>query len=86
LGIGFVSLTEAFDMKTLPAAPWAGVGIHLRTNQADPETLRRAAREVLDHPSYRTREGNGSRVRELQCGEESLLRLIESCVRQTVKA
>jgi len=84
-GIPMVTAGMTEDKEEVSAhVEWAGVGIDLRTNQADPESVRRAAREVLDSSDYRIRAQ--ARAREFaNCNpEESLLSLIESCVGETV--
>lgn len=86
-GVPILSAGMTEDKEEVSAhVQWAGVGIDLRTNQADPESVRTAARQVLDSPVYR------ERVKELALEfashdtEAELLRLIEACVNQAVEA
>jgi UDP:flavonoid glycosyltransferase YjiC (YdhE family) len=86
-GIPIVSAGLTEDKELVSAhVQWAGVGIDLHTNQANPEMVRRAAREVLDNPSYRIRAKEMAREFASCNPEESLLALIESCVGETVRA
>jgi UDP:flavonoid glycosyltransferase YjiC (YdhE family) len=55
-GIPIVSAGLTEDKEEVSAhVEWAGVGLDLRTNQATPEALRRAARKVLDTPQFHLR-------------------------------
>jgi MGT family glycosyltransferase len=84
-GIPIVAAGLTEDKEEVSAhVQWAGVGIDLRTNQADPEMVRRAVREVLDNPSYRIRAKKMAREFASCNPEKSLLNLIESCVSETV--
>jgi UDP:flavonoid glycosyltransferase YjiC (YdhE family) len=84
-GIPIVAAGLTEDKEEVSAhVQWAGVGIDLRTNQADPEMVRRAVREVLDNPGYRIRAKKMAREFASCNPENSLLNLIESCVSETV--
>jgi UDP:flavonoid glycosyltransferase YjiC (YdhE family) len=74
-------LTEDKE-KVSAHVQWAGVGIDLHTNEAQPHTGRHAAREILDRSSYRTRAQEMAREFASRNAKESLLRLIEACVRE----
>ena len=86
-GVPIVSAGLTEDKEEVSAhVQWAGIGIDLRTNQADPQAVRNAAREVLDKPVYRERAKELAREFASHDTEAELLRLIETCVTQTVEA
>jgi UDP:flavonoid glycosyltransferase YjiC (YdhE family) len=86
-GIPIVSAGLTEDKEEVSAhVEWAGIGIDLRTNQAEPETVRTAARKVLDSPVYRERAKELAREFASHDTEAEFLRLIEACVNQAVEA
>ena len=86
-GIPTVSAGLTEDKEEVSAhVQWAGIGIDLRTNQAQPEAVRTAARRVLDRPVYRERSKQLALEFASHDTEAELLRLIEACVNQTVEA
>jgi UDP:flavonoid glycosyltransferase YjiC (YdhE family) len=86
-GIPIVSAGLTEDKEEVSAhVQWAGIGIDLRTNQADPEAVRTAARKVLDKPVYRERSKKLALEFAGHDTEAELLRLIEACVNQAVEA
>ena len=86
-GVPIVSAGLTEDKEEVSAhVQWAGIGIDLRTNQADPEAVRIAARKVLDTPVYRERSRELAREFANHNTEAELLRLIEACVNQAVEA
>src|SRR5215469_7769079 len=53
-GIPIVSAGLTEDKEEVSATvQWSGAGIDLRTNQANPEMVRSAARQILDSSVYR---------------------------------
>jgi UDP:flavonoid glycosyltransferase YjiC (YdhE family) len=86
-GIPIVSAGLTEDKEEVSAhVQWAGIGIDLRTNQADPEAVRTAARQVLDNPVYRERAQELAVEFARHDTEAELLRLIETCVNEAVEA
>jgi UDP:flavonoid glycosyltransferase YjiC (YdhE family) len=86
-GIPIVSAGMTEDKEEVSAhVQWAGIGIDLRTNHADPEAVRTAARQVLDCPVYRERAKELALEFASHNAEAELLRLIEACVNQAVEA
>ena len=80
-GTPIVSAGMTEDKEEVSAhVQWAGVGIDLRTNQATAESLRAAAKEVLDHPVYRERAKELAREFASHNTEMEVLKLIEACV------
>jgi UDP:flavonoid glycosyltransferase YjiC (YdhE family) len=80
-GIPIVSAGMTEDKEEVSAhVQWAGVGIDLRTNQATAESLRAAAREVLDNPVYSERAKELALEFASHNTEMEVLRLIEACV------
>ncbi|HAA32604.1 MAG TPA: UDP-glucosyltransferase, partial [Cyanobacteria bacterium UBA8553] len=80
-GIPIVSAGMTEDKEEVSAhVQWAGVGIDLRTNQATAESIRTAAREVLDNPVYRERAKQLAQEFASHNTEIEVLRLIEACV------
>jgi UDP:flavonoid glycosyltransferase YjiC (YdhE family) len=82
-GIPIVTAGLSQDKEEVSAhIQWAGVGIDLHTTQADPASVRRAVRRVLDEPHYRKRAAEMAVEFASSNAEESLLRLVETCGRQ----
>lgn len=80
-GIPIVSAGMTEDKEEVSAhVQWAGVGIDLRTNQATAESVRAAAREVLDNPVYRERAKQLAQEFASHNTEMEVLKLIEACV------
>jgi UDP:flavonoid glycosyltransferase YjiC (YdhE family) len=85
-GVPIVSAGLTEDKEEVSAhVQWAGIGIDLRTNQANAEAVRIAAREVLDSPVYRERSRELAREFARHDTEAELLRLMEACVNQAVE-
>jgi UDP:flavonoid glycosyltransferase YjiC (YdhE family) len=85
-GIPIVSAGLTEDKEEVSAhVQWAGIGIDLRTNQADPDAVRAAARQVLDSPVYRERSKELALEFASHDTEAELLRLIEASVNQAVE-
>ncbi|ADV84773.1 glycosyltransferase [Terriglobus saanensis] len=81
-GVPIVAAGLTEDKEEVSAhVAWAGVGIDLRTNQADPVILRKAVREVLETPSYRSRAQELALEFASHDTEKELLSLLEGCVR-----
>jgi UDP:flavonoid glycosyltransferase YjiC (YdhE family) len=86
-GIPIVSAGLTEDKEEVSAhVQWAGVGIDLRTNQADPDAVRSAARKVLDSPAYRERSKQLALEFARLDTEVELLPLIEAAVIQEIEA
>ncbi len=82
-GIPMVTAGLTEDKEDVSAhVAWAGVGIDLHTNQADSEILRKAAREVLDTPSYRQRAKELALEFASHDTEKEILVLLEECVQE----
>jgi len=80
-GVPIVSTGLTVDREEVSAhVAWAGAGIDLRTNQPDPETLRRAVRKVLDTPQYRSRAQTMALDFAGHDTEQELLDRLEACV------
>lgn len=80
-GIPIVSAGMTEDKEEVSAhVQWAGVGIDLKTNQPTAESLRAAAREVLDNPVYRQRAKELAREFASHNTDIEVLKLIEACV------
>jgi UDP:flavonoid glycosyltransferase YjiC (YdhE family) len=80
-GVPIVSAGLTEDKEEVSAhVQWAGVGIDLRTQQATPEAIRKASREVLENPAYRNRAKKLAAEFASHNTEETLLRLVEQCV------
>jgi MGT family glycosyltransferase len=80
-GIPIVSAGMTEDKEEVSAhVQWAGVGIDLRTNQATAESIRTAAREVLDNPTYRERAKQLAGEFANHNTEMEVLSAIEACV------
>jgi UDP:flavonoid glycosyltransferase YjiC (YdhE family) len=65
---------------------WSGVGIDLRTNQANPEMVRNAARRVLDSPLFRDRARELAEEFAHHDTEAELLTLLDTCVEPAIEA
>ena len=86
-GVPIVSAGLTEDKEEVSAhVESAAIGIDLRTNQADPEAVRIAARKVLDKPVYRERSKKLALEFAGHDTEAELLRLVEACVNQAVEA
>ncbi|MBW4533690.1 MAG: glycosyltransferase [Pleurocapsa minor HA4230-MV1] len=80
-GILIVSAGMTEDKEEVSAhVQWTGVGIDLKTNQPTAESLRAAAREVLDNPVYRQRAKELAREFASHNTDIEVLKLIEACV------
>jgi len=55
---------------------WSGVGVNLRTGHPEPEAIRRAVRQVLDDPWYRTAAGIVAGEVDAAPGVDGFARLI----------
>jgi UDP:flavonoid glycosyltransferase YjiC (YdhE family) len=86
-GIPIISAGLTEDKEEVSAhVQWAGIGIDLRTNQANPEAVRTAARKVLDGTVYRERAKELAFEFASHDTETELLHLIEACVNQAIEA
>jgi len=65
---------------------WSGAGIDLRVNQASPEMVRRAARQILDSSAYRNRARELAEEFAQHDTEAELLESLETCVRAAIEA
>lgn len=84
-GIPIVAAGMTEDKEEVSAhIQWAGVGIDLRTNQPTAESVRAAAREVLDNPVYRQRAKELAREFASHNTEMEVQKLIEACVPERV--
>jgi UDP:flavonoid glycosyltransferase YjiC (YdhE family) len=82
-GISIVSAGMTEDKEEVSAqVQWSGVGIDLRTNWATPQSLRAAAREVLDNPAYKKRAQELAVEFASHNTEMEVLSAIEACVRE----
>jgi UDP:flavonoid glycosyltransferase YjiC (YdhE family) len=80
-GIPIISAGLTEDKEEVSAhVQWAGVGIDLRTNQATAQSVRAAAREVLDNLMYRERAKELAQEFASHNTEMEVLKLIEACV------
>jgi MGT family glycosyltransferase len=80
-GVPVVSAGLTEDKEEVCAnVQWSGAGIDLRTNQASPEMVRRAARQILDSPVYRNRARELADEFARHDTETELLDLLEACV------
>jgi UDP:flavonoid glycosyltransferase YjiC (YdhE family) len=86
-GIPIISAGLTEDKEDVSAhVQWAGVGIDLRTNQASPEAVHRAMREVLDSQGYRARAKELAREFASHDTEAELLGEIERCIHQPAQS
>ncbi len=80
-GIPILSAGLTEDKEEVSAhVQWAGVGIDLRTNQATPEAVCKAAREILGTSSYQDRAKQFALEFASHDTERELLRVLEECV------
>jgi UDP:flavonoid glycosyltransferase YjiC (YdhE family) len=78
-GIPIICAGMTEDKEEVSAhVQWAGVGIDLRTNQATPEAVRKATRDILENPVYRHRAKELAREFASHNTEEELLKLLVS--------
>ena len=78
-GIPIICAGMTEDKEEVSAhVQWAGVGIDLRTNQATPEAVRRAAREIRENRVYQHRAQELEREFASHNVEEELLKLLVS--------
>jgi UDP:flavonoid glycosyltransferase YjiC (YdhE family) len=86
-GVPIVSAGLTEDKEEVSAhVQWSGAGIDLRTNQANPEMVRSAARQILDSSAYRNRARELAEEFARHDTEAELLELLESCVNVTIEA
>lgn len=84
-GIPVISAGMTEDKEEVSAhVQWAGVGLDLKTNQATPEAVHAAAREILDTPKYREQAKKFAAEFASHDVEAELLSLVEACVHQLV--
>jgi UDP:flavonoid glycosyltransferase YjiC (YdhE family) len=86
-GVPIVSAGLTEDKEEVSAhVQWSGAGIDLRTNQANPEMVRSAARQILDSSVYRDRARElAEEFAQHDTGAE-LLDLLEACVEPGIEA
>jgi UDP:flavonoid glycosyltransferase YjiC (YdhE family) len=76
-GIPIISAGLTEDKEEVSAhVQWAGVGLDLRTNQATPEAVRKAANDIFVNPVYRDRARELAREFTSHNTEEELLSLL----------
>ena len=86
-GIPIVSAGLTEDKEEVSAnVQWSGAGIDLRTNQANPEMVRSAARQILDSSVYRNRASELAEEFAQHDTEGELLDLLEACVEPAIEA
>jgi UDP:flavonoid glycosyltransferase YjiC (YdhE family) len=86
-GVPIVSAGLTEDKEEVSAhVQWSGAGIDLRTNQANPEMVRSAARQILDSSAYRNRARQLAEEFARHDTEAELLELLEACVKVTIEA
>jgi UDP:flavonoid glycosyltransferase YjiC (YdhE family) len=86
-GVPIVSAGLTEDKEEVSAhVQWSGAGIDLRTNQASPETVRRAARQILGSSLYRNRARELAEEFAQHDTEAELLGLLETCVKTAIEA
>ncbi|MBB5065903.1 glycosyltransferase [Granulicella mallensis] len=86
-GIAVISAGLTEDKEEVSAhMQWAGVGLDLRTNQATPEAVHAATREILDTPGYREQAKKFALEFASHDAEAELLSAVEACVQQLVEA
>jgi MGT family glycosyltransferase len=86
-GVPIVSAGLTEDKEEVSAnVQWSGSGIDLRTNEANPEMIRSAARKVLDSPVYRKRAKELAEEFARHNTEGELLVLLEGCVEPAINA
>jgi hypothetical protein len=86
-GVPIVSAGLTEDKEEVSAhVQWSGAGIDLRTNQANPEMVRSAARQILDSPVYRNRARELAEEFAHHDTSAELLDLLEACVEPGIEA
>ncbi|HEY4046794.1 MAG TPA: nucleotide disphospho-sugar-binding domain-containing protein, partial [Acidobacteriaceae bacterium] len=86
-GVPIVSAGLTEDKEEVSASvQWSGAGIDLRTNQANPEMVRRAARQILDGSVYRKRARELAEEFAQHDPKAELLDLLEACVEPAIEA
>ena len=86
-GIPIVSAGLTEDKEEVSAnVQWSGAGIDLRTNQANPEIVRSAARQILDSSAYRNRASELAEEFAQHDTQGELLDLLEACVEPAIEA
>lgn len=86
-GVPIVSAGLTEDKEEVSAhVRWSGAGIDLRTNQANPEMVRSAARQILDSSVYRNRGSELAEEFALHDTGAELLDLLEACVEPGIEA
>jgi UDP:flavonoid glycosyltransferase YjiC (YdhE family) len=86
-GVPIVSAGLTEDKEEVSAhVQWSGAGIDLRTNQANPEMVRTAARQILDSSVYRDRARELAKEFAQHDTETELLNLLEAWVQPAVEA
>lgn len=86
-GVPIVSAGLTEDKEEVSAhVQWSGAGIDLRTNQASPEMVRRAARQILDRSTYHDRARELAEEFSQHDTEAELLESLETCVKAAVEA
>ena len=80
-GVPIVSAGLTEDKEEVSAnVQWSGAGIDLRTNQATPEMVRSAARQILDTTVWRDRAIELAEDFAQHDTEAELLDLLETCI------
>jgi UDP:flavonoid glycosyltransferase YjiC (YdhE family) len=86
-GVPIVSAGLTEDKEEVSAhVQWSGAGIDLRTNQANPEMVRSAARQILDSSAYSNRARELAEEFARHDTEAELLELLERCVKVEIEA
>jgi hypothetical protein len=86
-GVPIVSAGLTEDKEEVSAnVQWSGAGIDLRTNNASPEEVRSAARQILDSSFYRDRARELAEEFARHDTESELLNLLEACVEPAIEA
>jgi MGT family glycosyltransferase len=86
-GVPIVSAGLTEDKEEVSAhVQWSGAGIDLKTNQATPERVRSAARQILDSSNYRDRAKELAEEFARHDTKAELLGLLEACVKAPVGA
>jgi MGT family glycosyltransferase len=86
-GVPIVSAGLTEDKEEVSAlVQWSGAGIDLRTNQAKPEMVRSAARQILDGLVCRDRARELDEEFAQHDTEAELLDLLEACVEPVIEA
>ena len=80
-GIPIISAGMTEDKEEVSAhVQWAGVGIDLRTNQATPDAVHRATKDIFNSPVYRDRAKKLSSEFASHNSEEELIKLLCICL------